>query len=155
MERKRENMKLAIGCDHGGFDLKEALVAYLREEGHEVKDFGSYDKNSIDYPDYVFPVAEGVARGEFERGIVICTTGIGVSIAANKVQGIRCALVTDEYSAKMTREHNDTNMLALGANVTTAVRAKGIVDIWLEEAFSHGERHQRRIDKISAYEKTH
>ncbi len=148
-------MKLAIGCDHGGFDLKEALVAYLREEGHEVKDFGSYDKNSIDYPDYVFPVAEGVARGEFERGIVICTPGVGVNIAANKVHGIRCALVTDEYSAKMTREHNDTNMLALGANVTTVVRAKGIVDIWLEEAFSHGERHQRRIDKISAYEKTH
>ena len=151
----RENMKLAIGCDHGGFDMKEALVAYLREEGHEVKDFGSFDKNSIDYPDYVFPVAEGVTRGEFERGIVICTTGIGVSIAANKVHGIRCALVTDEYSAKMTREHNDTNMLALGANVTTVVRAKGIVDIWLEEPFSHGERHQRRIDKISAYEKTH
>ena len=148
-------MKLAIGCDHGGFDLKEALVAYLREEGHEVKDFGSYDKNSIDYPDYVFPVAEGVAGGAFERGIVICTTGIGVSIAANKVHGIRCALVTDEYSAKMTREHNDTNMLALGANVTTIVRAKGIVDIWLDEPFSQGERHQRRIDKISAYEKTH
>ena len=148
-------MKLAIGCDHGGFDLKEALVTYLREEGHEVKDFGSFDKNSIDYPDYVFPVAEGVSRGDFERGIVICTTGIGVSIAANKVQGIRCALVTDEYSAKMTREHNDTNMLALGANVTTAIRAMGIVDIWLGEPFSHGERHQRRIDKISAYEKTH
>ena len=148
-------MKLAIGCDHGGFDMKEALVAYLREEGHEVKDFGSYDKSSIDYPDYAIPVAEGVARGEFERGIVICTTGIGVSISANKVLGIRCALVTDEYSAKMTREHNDTNVLALGANVTTVVRAKGIVDIWLEEAFSHGERHQRRIDKISAYEKTH
>ena len=148
-------MKLAIGCDHGGFDMKEALVAYLREEGHEVKDFGSYDKSSIDYPDYAIPVAEGVARGEFERGIVICTTGIGVSISANKVLGIRCALVTDEYSAKMTREHNDTNVLALGANVTTVVRAKGSVDIWLEEAFSHGERHQRRIDKISAYEKTH
>ena len=148
-------MKIGIGCDHGGFDLKEELLSYLRGEGHEVTDFGSYDKNSIDYPDYVFPVAEGVASGEFERGIVICTTGIGVSIAANKVHGIRCALVTDEYSAKMTREHNDTNMLALGANVTTAVRAKGIVDIWLGEAFSHGERHQRRIDKISAYEKNH
>jgi ribose 5-phosphate isomerase B len=148
-------MKLAIGCDHGGFDMKEALVQYLRDGGHEVQDFGSYDKNSIDYPDYVFPVAEGVANGTFERGIVICTTGIGVSIAANKVQGIRCALVTDEYSAKMTREHNDTNMLALGANVTTIVRAQGILDIWLNEAFSNGERHQRRIEKISAYEKTH
>jgi len=148
-------MKLAIGCDHGGFDMKEEIVAYLREGGHDVTDFGCYDKSSIDYPDYVFPVAEGVVRGEFNRGIVICTTGIGVSIAANKVHGIRCALVTDEYSAKMTREHNDTNMLALGANVTTVIRAKGIVDIWLNEPFSHGERHQRRIDKISAYEKTH
>ena len=148
-------MKLAIGCDHGGFDMKTALVAYLKEQGHEVKDFGSYDKSSIDYPDYVFPVGEAVARGEFDRGIVICTTGIGVSIAANKVQGIRCALVTEEYSAKMTREHNDTNMLALGANVTTVIRAQGIIEIWLSEPFSHGERHQRRIDKISAYEKTH
>ena len=148
-------MKIGIGCDHGGFDLKEAIVAYLREEGHEVKDFGSYDKNSIDYPDYVFPVAEGVARGEFERGIVICTTGIGVSIAANKVHGIRCALVTDEYSAKMTRDHNDTNVIAFGANVTTPVRAMNMLDIWLHTDYSHGERHQRRIDKIGAYEKAH
>ena len=148
-------MKIAIGCDHGGYDMKEALVAYLREQGHEVKDFGSYDTKSIDYPDYAIPPAESVARGEFERGIVICTTGIGASISANKVKGIRCALVTDEFSAKMTREHNDTNVLALGAHVTTIIRAKGIVDIWLNEPFSHGERHQRRIDKISAYEKTH
>ena len=148
-------MKIAVGCDHGGFDLKEALVAYMREQGHEVKDYGSYDRNSIDYPDHVFPAAEAVSRGEFDRGLVICTTGIGVSIAANKVQGIRCALVSDEYSAEMTRAHNDTNMLALGANVTTLVRAKRILDIWLTEPYSHGERHQRRIDKISAYEKTH
>ena len=148
-------MKLAIGCDHGGFDLKTIVIAYLKEQGHEVKDYGCYDKSSIDYPDYVFPVAEAVVRGEFERGIVICTTGIGVSIAANKVLGVRCALVTDEYSARMTRDHNDTNMLALGANVTTPERAKGILDIWLNTSFSHGERHQRRIDKISTYEKTH
>ena len=148
-------MKLAIGCDHGGFDLKTTVIAYLKEQGHEVKDFGCYDKSSIDYPDYVFPVAEAVVRGEFERGIVICTTGIGVSIAANKVLGVRCALVTDEYSARMTRDHNDTNMLALGANVTTPERAKGILDIWLNTSFSHGERHQRRIDKISTYEETH
>ena len=148
-------MKIGIGCDHGGFDLKEDIVAHLCEEGYEVKDFGTFDKSSVDYPDYAVMVAESVARGECERGIVICTTGIGVSIAANKVHGIRCALVTDEYSAKMTREHNDANVLALGANVTAVVRAKGIVDIWLSEPFSHGERHQRRIDKISAYEKTH
>jgi ribose 5-phosphate isomerase B len=148
-------MKLAIGCDHGGFDLKTTLIAYLKEQGHEVKDYGCFDKSSIDYPDYVFPVAEATVRGEFERGIVICTTGIGVSIAANKVCGVRCALVTDEYSARMTRDHNDTNMLALGANVTTPERAKGILDIWLNTSFSHGERHQRRIDKISKYEDTH
>lgn len=151
----RENMKLAIGCDHGGFDMKEALVAYLREEGHEVKDFGSFDKNSIDYPDYVFPVAEGVARGEFGRGIVICTTGIGVSIAANKVQGIRCALVTDEYSAKMTRENTTTPICWLGANVTTVVRAKGIVDIWLEGTVFARRTPPAQLIKISAYEKTH
>lgn len=148
-------MKIAIGCDHGGYDMKEALVVYMRDLGHDVKDFGCYDKSSIDYPDYIFPVAEGVARGEFERGVVICTTGIGASITANKVHGIRCALVSDEYSARMTREHNDTNVLALGAHVTTVVRAQGILDIWLKQSFSHGERHQRRIDKISAYEKTH
>ena len=148
-------MKIAIACDHGGYDMKEALAAYLKDQGHDVKDFGCYSLASIDYPDFIFPAAEAVANGEFERGVVICTTGIGVSIAANKVQGIRCALVTDEYSAKMTREHNDTNMLALGANVTTTVRAKGIVDIWLGEAFSHGERHQRRIDKIKKKKKTH
>jgi len=148
-------MKLAIGGDHGGFNLKTALIAYLKEQGHEVKDFGCYDKSSIDYPDYAFLVAEAVVRGEFERGIVICTTGIGVSIAANKVAGVRCALVSDEYSARMTREHNDTNLIAFGEHVTTAERAKGILDIWLNEPFSHGERHQRRIDKISNYEKTH
>ncbi|NLI55043.1 MAG: ribose 5-phosphate isomerase B [Clostridiales bacterium] len=148
-------MKLAIGCDHGGFDLKTELVAYLKEQGHEVKDFGCYDKSSIDYPDYAIPVGEAVARGEFDRGIVICTTGIGVSISANKVRGVRCALVADEYSARMTREHNDTNVIAFGANVTTVVRAKGMLDIWLEVPYSHGERHQRRIDKISAYENTH
>lgn len=148
-------MKIAIGCDHGGFDMKEALAQYMREQGHEVKDFGSYDKSSIDYPDYIFPVGEGVARGEFDRGVVICTTGIGASIAANKVKGVRCALIADEYSARMTREHNDTNVVAFGANITTVIRAEEMLDIWLSEPFSHGERHQRRIDKISAYEKTH
>lgn len=148
-------MNLAIGCDHGGFDLKAALIAYLEAQGHSIRDFGCYDKSSIDYPDYVFPVAEAVVKGDFERGIVICTTGIGVSIAANKVRGVRCALVSDEYSARMTRDHNDTNLIALGANVTTVERAKGMLDIWLSVPFSHGERHQRRIDKISSYEETH
>ncbi|MEA5048889.1 MAG: ribose 5-phosphate isomerase B [Eubacteriales bacterium] len=148
-------MKLAIGCDHGGFELKTALIGYLRGQGHEVTDFGCYDKSSIDYPDYVFPVAEAVVRGEFERGIVICSTGIGVSIAANKVKGVRCALLTDEFSARLTREHNDANMVAFGGFVTTVERAQSILDIWLNTEFSHGERHQRRIDKISKYEETH
>jgi len=148
-------MKIAIGCDHGGFDMKTALVEYLKEKGHEVKDVGCFDKSSIDYPDYAFMAGEAVANGECERGIVICTTGIGVSIAANKVQGVRCALISDEFSAKMTRAHNDTNVIAFGAHVTTVVRAQGMLDIWLSEPYSHGERHQRRIDKISAYEKKH
>lgn len=147
-------MKIAIACDHGGYDMKEALAAYLRERGHEVKDFGSFSPASIDYPDFIFPAAEAVAKGEFERGVVICTTGIGASICANKVKGIRCALVADEFSARMTREHNDTNVIAFGAHVTTIVRAKGMLDIWLGTAFSHGERHERRIHKISAYEES-
>lgn len=146
-------MKIAIACDHGGYDLKENLAAYLREQGHEVKDFGSYSSASIDYPDYIFPAAEAVASGEFERGVVVCTTGIGVSICANKVKGIRCALCTDDYSARMTREHNDTNMIAFGGNVTTSVRAREMLEIWLKTPFSNGERHCRRIGKISAYEK--
>ena len=148
-------MKIAIACDHGGYEMKENLAAYLREEGHEVKDFGSYSKESIDYPDFIFPAAEAVASGEFERGVVVCTTGIGVSICANKVKGIRCALCSDEYSARMTREHNDTNMIAFGGNVTTVVRAREMLEIWLKTPFSNGERHSRRIDKISIYEETH
>ncbi len=148
-------MKIAIACDHGGFDLKETMAEYLTSLGYEVKDFGCYDKKSIDYPDFIFPAAEAVANGECDKGVVICTTGIGVSICANKVKGIRCALCTDGYTARMTREHNDTNVLALGANVTTPVRAKEIAKIWLETEFSHGERHQRRIDKIAEYENQH
>lgn len=148
-------MKIAIACDHGGYDMKENLAAYLREQGHQVKDFGSYSKESIDYPDFIFPAAEAVARGEFERGVVVCTTGIGVSICANKVKGIRCALCSDEYSARMTREHNDTNMIAFGGNVTTTVRAREMLEIWLKTPFSNGERHCRRVGKISSYEQTH
>jgi len=148
-------MKIAIACDHGGFDLKETMKEYLTSLGHEVEDFGCYEKKSIDYPDFIFPAAQAVANGKCERGVVICTTGIGVSVCANKVKGIRCSLCTDDYTARMTREHNDANVLALGANVTTPVRAKEITKIWLETEFSHGERHQRRIDKITKYEETH
>ena len=148
-------MKLVLGCDHGGLNIKNAVKSYLSTRSDTVADLGTNTPDSVDYSDYAVSAAEAVVEKKADAAILICTTGIGVSIAANKVHGIRCALVTDEYSAKMTREHNDTNMLALGANVTTVVRAKGIVDIWLSEPFSHGERHQRRIDKISAYEKTH
>ena len=139
---------IAIASDHGGFDLKQKVIAHLQEKGYEVKDFGTYDRNSCDYPDYARPAAQAVAAGEAERGIVICTTGIGVSITANRIPGIRCALCGDATSARLTREHNNANMLALGASIIGDMLALDIVDIFLTTEFSHGERHQRRIDKI-------
>ena len=145
-------MKIAIGCDHGALELKEALLAHLEKKGYEVKDFGTYTAASCDYPDFVAPAAKAVASGECEKGIVLCTTGIGVSIAANKIHGIRCALLSDLMSARLTREHNDTNMMALGAGVVGQMLALEIVDTWLETDFSHNERHQRRIDKVMALE---
>ena len=146
-------MKIAVGCDHGALALKELLVPHLKEKGYEVKDFGTYTYDSCDYPDYAGYAAKAVASGECEKGIVLCTTGIGVSITANKVDGIRCALLSDKMSARMTREHNDTNMMAIGAAVVGPMLALEIVDTWLETPFSHGERHQRRVDKIMSYEK--
>lgn len=146
-------MKIAIGCDHGALDLKNALVSKLTEQGYEVKDFGTYTLDSCDYPDFAAPAAKAVASGECEKGIVLCTTGIGVSITANKIKGIRCALLSDVVSARMTREHNDTNMMALGAGIIDHDLAMQIVDTWLGTAFSGGERHQRRIDKMMALEK--
>ena len=145
-------MKLAIGCDHGALALKNALVERLTAQGHEVKDFGTYTADSCDYPDFAALAARAVASGECEKGIVLCTTGIGVSITANKIPGIRCALLSDVISARMTREHNDTNMMALGAGVVGQTLAFQIVDTWLTTEFSHGERHQRRIDKMMALE---
>ena len=145
-------MKLAIGCDHGALTLKNALVQRLSAQGHEVKDFGTYTADSCDYPDFAAPAARAVASGECEKGIVLCTTGIGVSITANKIPGIRCALLSDVISARMTREHNDTNMMALGAGVVGQTLAFQIVDTWLSTPFSQGERHQRRIDKMMALE---
>ena len=139
---------IAIASDHGGFDLKQKVMAHLREKGYEVKDYGTFDKSSCDYPDYARPAAQAVASGEAQKGIVICTTGIGVSITANKVPGIRCALCGDTTTAHLTREHNDANMLALGAAITGELLALDIVDIFLTTEFSHGERHQRRVDKI-------
>ena len=145
-------MKIAIACDHGALSLKNALVERLTQQGHEVKDFGTYTLDSCDYPDYAAKAAKAVASGECERGIVVCTTGIGISIAANKVKGIRCALLSDVMSARMTRDHNDTNMMAMGAGVVGKNLAFEIVDTWLNTEFSHNERHQRRIDKVMALE---
>ena len=146
-------MKIAIGCDHGALDLKNAVVAHLEKQGHQVTDFGTYTLDSCDYPDYAVQAAKAVADGSCERGIVLCTTGIGVSIAANKVKGIRCALLSDVMSARMTREHNDTNVMAIGAGVVGQMLALQIVDTWLGTEFSHDARHQRRIDKVMALEK--
>ncbi len=143
---------IALACDHGAFDLKHAIMKHLDEKGLAYKDFGCYDKTRRDYPDFAGPAAKAVASGECDRGIVVCTTGIGVSITANKVKGIRCALLSDVMSARLTREHNDTNMMAIGAGVTGEMLALEIVDTWLNTAFSHAERHQRRIDKVMALE---
>lgn len=142
---------IAIACDHGAYALKETLRAHLDARGLAYKDFGTYSEASCDYPDFAGPAAEAVAAGECDRGIVLCTTGIGVSITANKVKGIRCALLSDVMSARLTRQHNDTNMMALGAGVVGPMLAMEIVDTWLDTAFEGG-RHQRRIDKMMALE---
>ena len=143
---------IALACDHGAFDLKQSIMKHLEARGLAYKDFGCFDKTSCDYPDFAGPAAKAVASGECDRGIVVCTTGIGVSITANKVKGIRCALLSDVMSARLTREHNDTNMMAIGAGVTGEMLALEIVDTWLDTEFSHAERHQRRIDKMMALE---
>lgn len=142
---------IAIGCDHGGYELKLEVIKHLEEKGFEVKDFGCDSTNSVDYPDYAYPVAKAVANGECEKGILICGTGIGMSIAANKVKGIRCALCGDTFSAHATREHNDSNVLAMGARVTGLNLALDIVDAWLGAEFM-GQRHLQRIEKITKIE---
>ena len=145
-------MKIAIGCDHGAFDLKNVVVKHLQGKGYEVADFGCYSLDSCDYPDFAAAAANAVASGECEKGIVLCTTGIGISIAANKVKGIRCALLSDPLSARMTREHNDTNMMAMGAGIVGKNLALEIVDTWIGTEFSGEAKHQRRIDKVMALE---
>ena len=145
-------MNISIGCDHGGFALKENIRAYLEEQGHTVTDVGCKNLESCDYPDFGAAAARLVASGACERGIVICTTGIGISISANKVKGIRCALCGDAFSAEMTRRHNDANMLALGAGITGPMVAERIVDVFLNTGFEGG-RHQRRVDKMMDIEK--
>ena len=139
---------IAIASDHGGFDLKESVKKHLTERGFEVKDFGTYDKNSCDYPDFGRAAAEAVASGECEKGIVICTTGIGISIVANKVPGIRCALCSETTTARLTREHNDANVLAMGGGMTGELLGDEIVDVFLDTPFSGLEKHARRISKI-------
>lgn len=145
-------MKIAIGADHGGYRLKEIIVPYLQKLGHEVTDFGWSSDSAVDYPDYAAPVCNQVVRGEADRGILICGTGIGMSIAANKTQGIRCALVHDMFSAKATREHNDSNVLSMGERVIGPGVAQEIVKIWLETRFSDEERHCNRIAKVMKLE---
>ena len=146
-------MKVSIGCDHGALALKNKMVAHLVARGYDVKDCGTYTGDSCDYPDFAAAAAKAVASGECEKGVVLCTTGIGVSITANKVPGIRCALLSDVMSARLTREHNDTNMMAIGAGVVGEKLALEILDTWLDTEVSGEPRHQRRIDKVMALEK--
>ncbi len=144
-------MKIAIGCDHGGFTLKQLILKHLEQKGYTIKDFGCFSEASVDYPDYAYPVAKAVVSGEAEKGILICGTGIGMSIAANKVKGIRCALCCDTFSAHATAEHNDSNVLALGARVIGPGLALDIVDAWLGAQFM-GKQHIARIEKITKIE---
>ena len=147
-------MKIAIGSDHGGFELKECIKEFLENEGMEYKDFGAYDLNSVDYPDFAREVASAVVSGECDRGILCCGTGIGISIAANKVPGIRAALCGDCYSARMSRMHNDANVLCMGGRVVGKGLGVEIARAWLKTGFEGG-RHQRRIDKIAEIERNH
>ena len=137
-------MKIALGCDHGGYELKQHIIKVLEKLGHEYEDFGCYNLDSCDYPDFGAAAAKAVAEGKCDKGIVICTTGIGVSMAANKVKGIRCALCGDSYSAEMTRRHNDANVLAMGAGIIGPNMAKKITEVFLTTAFEGG-RHARRV----------
>ena len=145
-------MRVGLACDHGGFWLKEDLKVFLKSTGGDPVDLGSFDETSVDYPDFGMQVAEKVSRGELERGILICGTGIGMSIVANKFPGVRAALANELYSARCSREHNDANILVLGGRVVGPGLAREIVKVWLETPFSGG-RHQRRLEKITALER--
>jgi len=144
-------MKIAIGADHGGFGHKEVIFKHLIDQGFDIVDMGTYSDASVDYNDFALKVAEGVSSGKFDRGILICGTGIGMSIMANKVKGIRAALVHDLFTAEATRLHNNTNILAMGGRVISVELALQIVDIWINTEFSNDERHIRRINKIDNY----
>ena len=145
-------MKIAVGSDHAGYELKQVLLMHLKERGMEAEDFGTFDKASCDYTDYAKEVAHAVAGGRADRGLLVCGTGIGMCIAANKVKGIRAAVVTEEFSAEATRNHNDANILCLGERVLTEEQAIKLLDIFLDAPFSEGENHIRRIRKIAEME---
>lgn len=144
-------MKIALGADHGGYGHKEEIKKFLENKGIEVTDFGTYSQDSTDYNDYALKVAEGVRDKQYDRGILVCGTGVGMSIMANKVDGVRAALVHDLFTAKATREHNDSNVLTMGARVISVELALEIVAIWTSTEFSNDERHNRRIQKIETY----
>lgn len=144
-------MKIAIGCDHGGFEHKEAILAHLKERGFSVQDFGIYECVSVDYPQIALKVANSVSKGENELGILVCGTGIGMSLAANKVKGIRAAAVSEHFSAKYTRLHNNSNILCLGGRVIGVGTALELVDLFVDTKFEGG-RHQKRVDMITAIE---
>jgi ribose 5-phosphate isomerase B len=145
-------MRIGIACDHGGFGLKEELKAFFESMGIDAVDFGSFDETSVDYPDLGIQVAEKVSQGELERGVLVCGTGIGMSIVANKFPGVRAALANELYSTRCSREHNNANILVLGGRVVGLGLAREIVKVWLETPFAGG-RHQKRLDKITALEK--
>lgn len=144
-------MKIAVGCDHGGYELKKYIIKVLEKLGHEVEDFGCHSLDSCDYPDFAAPAARAVAEGKCDKGILVCTTGIGISIAANKIKGIRCAHCADCLQAELTRRHNDANMMAIGAGFTGPNMAERMVEVFLSTEFEGG-RHVRRVEKIMALE---
>jgi len=144
-------LKIALASDHAGYALKKELEGWLKDRGHEIRDFGTYTEESCDYAVYGYRASKAVADGEFDRGILICGTGIGMSLAANKVKGIRCVVCSEPFSAKLSRNHNDSNVLAMGSRVVGSELAKMIVEIWLENEFEGG-RHQRRIDLVADIE---
>lgn len=146
-------MKIAIGNDHGALELKLHVMKHLQKQGHEVVNFGTDTTDSCDYPVYAEKVSKAVVSGEVDKGILICGTGIGISIAANKIEGVRCALCSEPCSARLTREHNDANILAMGARIVGTVLAESIVDTFLNTDFSGDQRHQKRIDMITKIEK--
>ncbi|MEN6372977.1 MAG: ribose 5-phosphate isomerase B [Armatimonadota bacterium] len=141
-------MKIAVGSDHGGYDMKQQILDALRTENYEIRDFGTYSNDPVDYPDIAREVSDAVASGEYDRGILICGTGVGMCITANKVHGIRAVLASDEYTARMSREHNNTNVLTLGGRVIGPELAKNIIRVWLETEFSTEPRHINRVNKI-------